>query len=52
MPLSSYGLRGRGCDQQLSLTHASDHFRKSQNVASITLMVDGSLGKDFSFEQP
>ena len=42
----------RGCDQLLSLTRASDHFRDSQYIAFITLTVDGSLGKDFSFEQP
>ena len=52
MPLSSYGRHWeRGCGQLLSLTCASDHFRESQDVASITLTVDGSLGKDFSFEQ-
>ena len=51
LPLSLYGSHWeRDCDHILNLTHAGDHFREKQPLVFIYLTVDGSLGKDFSFE--
>ena len=42
----------RDCDQILSLTHVGNHFRKSHPSTLIDLIVDGSLGNDFTFVPP